>query len=183
MRGNVVPNGLLREGFVGLAELQPYIDALYPNDRNLATWIWMILLRDRTFFNLMYPKFSIAGRSFDFDIRHRLTGWTREEWLQDADDCYELLSAPEMWVISIASLRREYHKLYVHDEHWRCPDAVNHDNYRHMLSVEYAEIFISQLALVTDRDTWVQQARVQGLNPCVYSVIQWWVVVHLSTSR
>lgn len=179
MRANVVPEKKLEKIFVRLADLQKYATARYPTDYDLARWTWMILLRDRTFFNLMYPKYMITGRQYDLEIRHVATKATREEWVRDADDVYELLSRPEMWEISLESLRRVYHKLYVHDEQWRCPDEVNHDNYRYMVPAKYADLHIAQLTPLSEIGTWVDQARVQRINPCVYSLISWWMV-HLS---
>lgn len=180
MRANVAPEKMLEKKFVCLADLQAYATARYPADHNLARWTWMILLRDRTFFNLMYPKYMITGRQYDLEIRHVATQATREEWIREADDGYELLSKPEMWEISLESLRLAYDKLYVHDEQWRCPDEVNHDNYRYMVPAKYAEMHIAALTPLSEIETWVDQARVQRINPCVYSLISWWVMVHLS---
>ena len=177
--GNVVPYSPVPDGYIGLEYLQQYADERYPNDTNLARWTWQILLRDSIFFKLMYWGFFIMGRPYELDVRHRVTGQTRKEWIKDADDPYELLSTPEMWLISIESLQMESHKLYVHDEHWRCPDAVNHDNYRYMIPAEYAENHISRLTSLSEIDNWQQQARVQGVNPCVYSFITWWVTIRL----
>lgn len=180
MRANVAPEKKLDKIFMGLADLQEYADARYPADHNLARWTWMILLRDRTFFDLMYPKCGIVGRQYDLEIRHATTHVAREEWTREADDVYELLSRPEMWEISLASLRSAHHRLYVHDEHWRCPDEVNHDNYRYMVPARYAEMHIAALTPLSERETWIDQARVQRINPCVYSLVTWWVTVHLS---
>ena len=180
MRDGVVPEKLQDKIYVSLRDLQRYATARYPGDHNLARWVWMILLRDRTFFDLMYPKCMITGRQYDLEIRHMTTHATREEWIREADDAYELLSKPEMWEISLESLRLAHHKLYVHDEHWRCPDEVNHDNYRYMVPAKYAEMYIAELTPLSEIGVWVDQARVQRINPCVYSLISWWVTVHLS---
>lgn len=172
---------------VGVGELKELTDGLFPEDGNLPFWTWQILLRDITFFRLAYPGWNIKGCQYQLEVRHVYTGQTREEWVReivnsDIYTIYDLLN-PHLWLISADSLKNEYHKLFVHWSHWHCQDVVNHAKWLALLPDNYAELEIDRLVPEGQRAVWERQVRVHGINPCVYSVLRWWMVTNPRLSR
>jgi hypothetical protein len=165
---------------IGVAALKRVTDILFPTDTDLPFWMWKILLRDVLFFQLAYPGWDITGCQYQLYVRHVATGQTREEWMKDPDsrmyDVYDLLN-PHLWLIGIESLNRQYSKLFVHYPNWRCPDETDHTKWLNLSSDDYAERQIDALVSRERRSLREQQIRVQGINPCVYSVLQWWMMM------
>lgn len=163
------------KGYVSLYRMQQYADSLYPDDVTLADWTWRALLQDEEFFRYRYPDQNVTGRPYVLDIRHVVTGQTRQQWLAThADADRDELRHSTMWMIGIASLRREYHKLYVHKQY---ENGVNvcQDYYHHRNTVQpYG--YIGELQQI-DPDVLDQQANEQGINPCIYSFLQGFVVI------
>lgn len=157
-------NELRLRGFFDVYWLEHFALTFYPADTNFAWWTWKVLLRDSTFFRLMYGGFPIAGRDFTLDIRHVLTGQTREEWLTEGGS-YDDLLRPELWVIGILSLQLAYPKLYVHDS------AGCQDGFGYHRTVQQSPAQFERSVLETDRESWARQAKVQGLNPCIYTLL------------
>lgn len=182
MKSNTQSNQL-----VGVGELKDFTDNLFPEDSNLAFWIWQILLRDITFFLLAYPGWDIKGCQYQLEVRHVYTGQTREEWAKDIinSDIYNIydLLNPYMWLISAESLQNEYHKLFVHWPHWRCPDITDHTRWLSVLPDEDAELEVNRLVQGGRYAVREQQVRVHGINPCVYSVLRWWMVTNPRLSQ
>lgn len=164
-----------KRGFISLYRMQQYADVLYPEDVTLATWTMRALLQDSLFFRLRYPDQQAAGRPYLLDIRHIVTGQTRQEWLaanpeSDLDD----LRRSTIWMIGVESLRDEYYKLYVHKQDERGINVCQ-DKHRHKNTVQPFG-YMGELALI-DPDVLDQQANEQGLNPCIYSFIQGFVLI------
>lgn len=166
--------------WVGVDSLKAVTDSLFPDDTDLPFWMWRILLRDMLFFLLMYPGWDIKGRQYQLDIRHVYTGQTREEWVADIDngvyDINDLLN-PHLWLIELGSLRREYGKLFVYHQHWRCTDTINHTKWLNLGSYQDAQRNIDALVSHDQRAAWEHQGYIQRINPCVYSVLRWWLIV------
>jgi hypothetical protein len=165
--------------WIGVSALKRVTDNLFPDDTDLPFWIWKILLRDTVFFQLVFPGWDIKGRQYHLDIRHVYTGQTRQEWLDslvgEVYDVYDLLN-PHLWVIEMGSLRREWHKLFVYAQHWRCVDATNHAKWLVFWPYDYARRNIDRLVSHDQRADWERQGYMQRINPCVYSVLEWWLV-------
>lgn len=151
-------------GFFDVYWLRHFAIAYYPGDDNFALWTWKVLLRDLTFFRLMYGGFPIAGRDFAIDIRHALTGQTREDWLVDGGSFDDLLR-PELWVIDILSLQLAYPKLYVHD------DGGCQDDFRYHRVVQQSPGEFERNTTGLDKVLLARQAKIQGLNPCIYTLL------------
>jgi hypothetical protein len=124
----------------------------------------MVLLRDPVYFQLMYPGFQITGREYLIDIRHAFTGQTRQEWLDDGG-LHDNLLTPELWVIDIFSLQLAWPQLYVHD------NTGCHDEFGpHRIFQQTQEEF-ERAVSEASQELWSKQAKIQGLNPCIYSLI------------
>jgi hypothetical protein len=166
---------------IGVGALKKVTDLLFPTDEDMPYWTWgRILLRDIVYFQLRHPDQDKKGCQHRLDVRHVSTGQTREEWVKHLDDSvYDLddLSNPHLWLIGVESLNREYSKLFVHHSNWRCPDATDHTKWLTLLPDSYAERRIDLLVPREQRGIWEQQVRTQGINPCVYSVIEWWMLI------
>lgn len=166
--------------WLGVGVLKKMTDSMFPEDDDLAFWIWKILLRDVLFFQLMYPGWDLKGCQYQLEVRHVCTGQTRQEWIADKDsevyDVFDLLN-PHLWLIELESLMWQYHKLFVYQPDWRCPDATDHSKWLTRWSPADAERNIDHLVSRDERATWERQVYVQRINPCVYSLLEWWLVV------
>lgn len=170
---------LRKDKYVGVEDLYQFAHAVYPDDENFAAWTWKTILRDLIYF--MYIGGN-PGRPYVVDAIHRITGQTRQQWYKEIakTKAWHRLSEfqePDLWLISVESLMKYYHYLYVHDPEWRCTDAVDHAGYGWTMS---AEVFDNHRNhTIPDLHEWHQQAKRQDINPCVYSLIYWWVVTSL----
>lgn len=163
----------LRQGCVSFYRLEMFAISRYQKDVTLALWAWRTLLRDTTYFALRYPKGGIVGRDVTFDVRHILTGQTRQEWLAAGGDV-DRLHCPFLWTIGVDSLKSQYHRLYVHEDRADgvnnlCRDGHGHWSYRssHGPSGQDSQMF-SKL-----------QAEIQGVDPCIFAFIHEWVLTWL----
>ncbi len=166
----------ISEGYVSLCRLQQFTEKCYPADTNLASWMWERLLRDSKFFEWCYPGGEVTGRQYELDVRNVVTGQTREEWLGSSGNLEELRD-PALWMVSIDSLKCQYHKLYVHWAHRdgsinTCSDKDRHRQYvsSHGYSTDMRHI---------DPDILNRQAKHQDINPCFYAVLHEWVLTWL----
>ena len=163
--------------YIGIADIKRVTDSMFPTDDDLANWLTKILLRDSEYFRLKYPGWGITGCEYELEIRHVYTGETRREWVknieQGAYDIDDLLNT-RLWLIGAESLSNSYYRLFVHDPHWRCPDATNHEKW--LVKQPYAQLWIDRLVGGGKRSDWERRIRVQGINPCVYSILEWLMV-------
>lgn len=168
--------------YLELAQLYAFAHGLFPEDDNFASWTWKTLVRDRAFYRLFPVKSEIVGRPFELDIRHKETGKTRDQWAIEVSTRGHLhrwseLQEPKLWVIGKESLIMQYPLLYVdHDEHWRCEDSVKHDKYLYTMPRHDVDKLLASLPSEADRQNWQEQARIQDINPCVFTLIHWWVL-------
>jgi hypothetical protein len=170
---------LRKDKYVGVEDLYQFAHAVYPADENFAAWVWKTILRDLLYF--MYLGGG-QGRPYIVDAIHRITGQTRPQWYEEIEKAkawhrFSEFQEPDLWLISIDSLREYYHHLYVHDRQWRCTDTVSHTGYRWTMSPEEFDHYRSRN--ISDLDEWHEQAKRQDINPCVYSLLYWWVVTGL----
>lgn len=167
--------------YLELAQLYQFAHGIFPNDENFASWTWKTLLRDRNFYRLFPVKSNVIGRPFELDVRHKVTGRTRDEWareiaMQGHLHRWSELQEPKLWVIGKESLMSQYNLLYVdHDKRWHCTDSVRHDAYAYSMPPGEVDKLLISLPSSADRQDWVEQARVQDINPCVYSLVHWWM--------
>lgn len=168
---------LLLQGCVSVGPLRRYTHKRYWYDTNLARYTWQVLLRSGDFFEYMYPGFrGLRGRECELDIVHIESGQERGKWLADGGSPDTLLDV-NAWAIGIASLQNQYHKLYVHDDR---PDGLNlcRDGFGHRhfaYTGVHLDRYFAKAEATIGLDAWHRQARVQGVNPCIYSVIQGWI--------
>jgi hypothetical protein len=168
------------DDWVSIDELKQFTDSQFPFDLDLPYWMWKILLRDAVFFLLMYPGWNLQGCQYQLEVRHVYTGQTREEWVKSirsgvAYDITDLLN-PHLWLIERQSLRAQYHKLFIYDPHWHCHEGTNHNRLLVRTPPAYAELAIDRLVPPERRADWRTQVRIQAINPCVYSILEWWIV-------
>lgn len=168
---------LLLDGCVSVDHLVRWTRRRYPWDTNLPLYTWQVMLRSGGFFEYMYPGFGLRGRGCDLDIVHIATGQERGKWLANGGSPDVLLDV-NTWAIGIASLQNQYHKLYVHDEQ---PDGINlcRDGFGHQQFAYqgiHLERYLTKAEATIGLDVWQRQARIQGINPCIYSVIQRWIL-------
>lgn len=169
---------LLVQGCVSIRPLLRYAQRQYPWDANLANHTMQILMRDSAFFEYMYPGFrGLRGRDYELDIVHIESGQERGKWLANGGNPDALLNT-DAWAIGIDSLRNQYHKLYVHDErpdgYNRCRDGFGHRHFAYR--GVHLDRCLARAEATVGLETWHRQARVQGVNSCIYSVIQGWVL-------
>ena len=167
---------LLLNGCVAVEHLGRWARRQYPWDGNLTTYTWGVLLHNDAYLEYMYPGFGLRGRGCDLDIVHIATGQERGKWLANGGDPDALLDV-DAWAIGIASLQNQYHKLYVHDDR---PDGLNvcRDGFGHRhfaYTGVHLDRYFAKAEATIGLDAWHRQARVQGVNPCIYSVIQGWI--------
>jgi hypothetical protein len=171
---------LLLDGRVSFYRLQQHANHRYPYDIDLASYTWRTLLSDSTFYELMYPGTSFRGREYELEVVHIKTGLSREKWLIDGGDANELLNS-QAWAIGIMSLKNQYHKLYVHDDkldgYNLCRDGFNHHN--RGLERVHVDRLLSRIEASIGLDEWHRQAKIQGVNPCIYTFVQRWVITSL----
>jgi hypothetical protein len=166
----------LSRGYVCFERLAQFAAVRYSADVTLASWTWRALLQDRLFFEYYHPKGDVVGRDYVLDVRHVITGQTREEWIA-IHGVSEVLRSPAEWVIGIDSLKRQYHRLYVHRQeadgsYNQCRDGHHHQRY------VAAQGYSSDMRDITSEEL-DKQANEQGLNPCVFSSLYEWILLWL----
>lgn len=169
---------LLLQGCVSIGPLRRHAYKRYWYDTNLARYTWQVLLRSGNFFEDMYPGFhKLRGRECNLDIVHIATGQERGKWLANGGSLDALLDV-NAWAIGIASLQNQHHKLYVHDDQ---PDGLNlcRDGFGHRhFAYQGTQLdrCLAKAEATVGLETWRRQAGIQGVNPCIYSVIQGWIL-------
>lgn len=169
---------LLVEGYISIHRLRQRASWMYPWDTDLASHTWKVLLRNDAFFQYAYPGFGLRGRECDFDFLHIATGQSRDKMFIEGIDDSDMLLDPNAWAIGIMSLKNQYHKLYVHDDrpdgYNLCRDGFGHHN-RGLERVQVDRL-LSRIEASIGVEEWDRQAKVQGLNPCIYTFVQRWVM-------
>ena len=162
--------------WLGVHDFKRFTDSQFPEDTDLPFWTWGILLQDMLFFLNAYPGQNVQGCQYQLDVRHVYTGQTREEWIESVHvyDIFDLRN-PRLWLIHRRSLLEQYHRLFVYDPDWHCRDETDHSRLMVRVSPHYAELAIDSLVPRERRDEWREQVRVQNINPCVYSILTWWI--------
>lgn len=171
---------LLLAGYMSDYRLKQHANHRYPYDVDLASYTWRVLLSDSTFYELMFPGTSFRGREYELDVIHIKENLSREKWLINGGDANELLN-PQAWAIGVMSLKNSYHKLYVHDDH---PDGYNlcRDGFGHHnrgLERTHVDRLLSRIEATIGLEEWDRQAKIQGVNPCIYTFVQRWVITTL----
>lgn len=163
----------LNQGEVSFNRIGDFATRRYRKDVTLGLWAMRTLLRDS-----IYRKLSgeSVGRNYELDIYHIVTGQTRQEWIA-AGGSLERLHCPLLWVIGVDSLKREYHKLYMHENrndgrNNDCRDG--HDHWRYRSSRGYSTDMRH-----LDPDELEVQAITQGLTPCIFAFIHELVITWL----
>ncbi len=171
---------LLAGGYVSDYRLRSFAALRYRHDANLGPYVWDVLLKDDVFYATLFPGTDIRGRNYELDVLHIASGERRDKWLIDGGNPVELL-VPGLWAIGIMSLKNQYHKLYVHDDqpdgYNICRDGFGHRN--HGLERIHLDRLLSRIDASIGRDEWDRQAKVQGVNPCIYTFVQRWVMTTL----
>lgn len=169
---------LLLKGYVSIYRLRQRANRLYPWDTDLASHTWKVLLRNDAFFRYAYPGFGLRGRECDIDFLHIATGRSRDKMFVDGIDDTDMLLDLDAWAIGIMSLKNQYHKLYVHDDqpdgYNLCRDGFGHHNRGYERT--HVDRYLSRIEALIGLEEWDRQAKTQGLNPCVYTFIQRWVM-------
>lgn len=163
----------LRQGRVSFHRLEMFAIARYQKDVTLALWAWRTLLHDTTYYALRHPKGGIVGRDVTFDVRHILTGQTRQEWLAAGGDINRL-HCPLLWTISVDSLKGQHDRLYVHEDRADGANNICRDRHGHWSYRSPRE--------PSGRDSQMfskLQADIQGLDPCIFAFIHEWVLTWL----
>ena len=171
---------LLVEGYVTDYRIRRWAAFAYRNDTNLGSYSWGVLLKDRVFYETLYPGADYRGRDYELKVLHIPSGQERDKWLIDGGNPIELL-VPSIWAIGIMSLKNQYHKLYVHDDQ---PDGLNicRDGFGHhnrALEPAHVERLLPRIETTIGVDEWNRQAQIQGVNPCIYTFVQRWAVMAL----
>ena len=171
---------LLVEGYVSDYRLKRFAASRYPHDSNLGSYTWGVLQKDTAFFEAVYPGAGFRARYDELDVLHIASGQRRDKWLIDGGNPIELL-VPGLWAIGIMSLKNQYHKLYVHDDR---PDGYNicRDGFGHHnrgLERNHIDRLLSRIEASIGLEEWDLQAKTQGVNPCIYTFVQRWVITSL----
>jgi hypothetical protein len=180
---------LLVKGYVSDYRIRRWAAFMYPDDKDLGSYTWWTLLKDTvyfealkdtSFFKTMYPGVNVRGRDYELDVLHIPSGQKRDKWLIDGGNPIELL-VPSIWAIGVMSLKNEYHKLYVHDEQSDginvCRDGFGHHN--RGLERSHLDRLLPRIEASIGLEEWNRQAKIQGVNPCIYTFVQRWAVMAL----
>lgn len=171
---------LLAKGYVSDYRLKTHAASRYRHDTDLGPYTWGALLKDSVYFETLYPGAGIRGRDYELDVLHIASGQRRDKWLIDGGDPIELF-VPSAWAIGIMSLKNQYHKLYVHDEQSDginvCRDGFGHHN--RGLEQAHLDRLLSRIEASIGLEEWDLQAKTQGVNPCIYTFVQRWIVTTL----
>lgn len=160
----------LKQGQVSFNSIEKFAVGRYRRDVTLGLWAWRTLQRDSVYSTMHDFDIGNVGRAYELDVRHIVTGQTRQEWIATGGNP-DRLHCPLAWVIGIDSLKSQYHRLYMHGDNY-CADGYNHWRYQsnHGYSTDMRHLDPSDLEV---------QAIAQGITPCIFAFIHEWVVTWL----